>query len=141
MRPGRVLGGALRMHLSCVMQELSRLATALMAITLRGFHLLTPFRPLLSWASQGRRFGLTASLVAGLSPIPVWAANFDVNSDASLRSAITSAASGDTITFTSNITLAADLPAVQTSVTIIGNNNTLSGNNQFRGLFIGAFSG
>ncbi len=58
-----------------------------------------------------------------------------------LRSAITSAGSGDRIVFTSNITLAADLPAVQTNVTIVGNGNSLSGNNQFRGLFIGAFSG
>jgi hypothetical protein len=94
--------------------------------------------------SSARRIGrLTAFLLAGtcLSPVSVWAANINVNSDASLRSAITSAGSGDTITFTSNITLAADLPAAQTDVTIIGNNQTLSGNNQFRGLFIGAFSG
>jgi hypothetical protein len=78
-----------------------------------------------------------AALPAG----PAYAGNFDVNSDASLRLAITSAASGDTITFTSSITLAADLPAVQTNVTIIGNNNTLSGDNTYRGLFVGAFSG
>ena len=78
-----------------------------------------------------------AALLAG----PADAANFDVNSDASLRSAITSAANGDTITFTSSITLAGDLPAVQTNVTILGNNNTLSGNNPFRGFFVGAFSG
>jgi hypothetical protein len=30
---------------------------------------------------------------------------------------------------------------VQTNVFIVGNSNMLSGNNQFRGLFIGAFSG
>jgi outer membrane autotransporter protein len=72
---------------------------------------------------------------------PAWAVDFNVNSDATLRSAITSAASGDRIVFQNNITLSADLPAVQTNVTIVGNNNALSGNNQFRGLFVGAFSG
>jgi len=71
---------------------------------------------------------------------PAWAANFDVATDAQLRSAITTAANGDTITFTANITLAADLPAVQKNVTILGNGNTLSGANQFRGLFVGAWT-
>jgi hypothetical protein len=86
---------------------------------------------------------LTAALLAGTClSSPVWASDINVNSDATLRSAITSAASGDRIVFTTSITLAADLPAVQTNVTIVGNNNnTLSGNNQFRGLFVGAFSG
>ena len=41
-----------------------------------------------------------------------------------------------TITLTSG-----DLPIVQNNATIVGNNNTINGNNQFRGLFIGAFSG
>jgi hypothetical protein len=41
-----------------------------------------------------------------------------------------------TITLTSG-----DLPLVQNNATIMGNGATLSGNNQFRGLFIGAFSG
>ena len=72
---------------------------------------------------------------------PAWAADILVNSDATLRSAITSANPGDRIVFQNNITLSADLPAVQTNVTIVGNGNSLSGNNQFRGLFIGAFSG
>ena len=86
--------------------------------------------------------GLTAALLAGTClSSPAWATDFNVNSDASLRAAITSAGSGDRIVFTGNITLAADLPAVQTNVTIVGNGNSLSGNNQFRGLFIGAFSG
>jgi autotransporter-associated beta strand protein len=83
-----------------------------------------------------------AALLAGTClSSPAWATDFNVNSDATLRAAITSAGSGDRIVFTGNITLAADLPAVQSNVTIVGNGNSLSGNNQFRGLFIGAFSG
>jgi autotransporter-associated beta strand protein len=75
-----------------------------------------------------------------MAPLSGWAANFDVANEGQLRSAITSAASGDTITFTANITLSADLPAVQKNVTINGNGNTLSGNNQFRGLLVGAWN-
>jgi autotransporter-associated beta strand protein len=71
---------------------------------------------------------------------PAGAANFDVASDAQLRSAIASAANGDTITFQGNIVLSADLPAVQKNITILGNNKTLSGNDQFRGLFVGAWT-
>jgi hypothetical protein len=72
---------------------------------------------------------------------PALATDFPVNSDATLRSAITSAGDGDTITFTGDITLAGDLPAVQSNVTVLGQNHTLSGNNQFRGFFVGSFSG
>lgn len=84
-------------------------------------------------------FPVTLALL--LSHSALCAANFNVDSDATLRAAIVAAQHGDTITFTGNITLAADLPAVQKNVTIKGNNNTLSGDDQFRGLFIGAFSG
>ncbi|SHJ24906.1 autotransporter-associated beta strand repeat-containing protein [Bradyrhizobium lablabi] len=88
---------------------------------------------------------LSGTMLAGAIVIaaagPACATDFNVGSDAQLRSAIISAASGDRIIFTNSITLAADLPAVQKNVTILGNNNTLSGNNVFRGLFIGAFSG
>ena len=97
-----------------------------------------------------------AVLLAGtcLSPCPVWAVDFIVsnNSDSgagSLRQAIidlntTGGASNNiivnsgvgTITLTSG-----DLQTVARNVTVVGNNNTLSGNNQFRGLFIGAFTG
>ncbi|MBM3649548.1 MAG: autotransporter domain-containing protein, partial [Alphaproteobacteria bacterium] len=80
-------------------------------------------------------------LGTGLSPLQAWAADINVSTEAQLRTAITSAASGDRIVFNAGITLTQDLPAVQTNVTIVGNNNTLSGNNQFRGLFIGAFTG
>jgi hypothetical protein len=81
-----------------------------------------------------------AMVLAGV-PLGARGANFDVSDDASLRAAIVGAVNGDTITFTADITLLADLPAAQKNVTIIGSNRTLSGNNQFRGLFIGAFSG
>src|SRR5258708_17555111 len=77
-----------------------------------------------------------AALLAGSA----YATDFLVGTDAQLRSAITSAANGDRIIFTNSITLTGDLPAVQTNVTILGNNNTLSGNNQFRGLFIRAWA-
>ena len=46
-------------------------------------------------------FALAVSWPAG----PARAANFNVANDSQLRSAISSAASGDTITFTANITL------------------------------------
>lgn len=67
---------------------------------------------------------------------PAYAANFNVASDSELRSAISTAVNGDTITFTANITLGSNLPNVTTNVTFIGGNHTLSGNNQYRGLFV-----
>jgi autotransporter-associated beta strand protein len=102
----------------------------------------------ISIAPPGRPLGrallsstaLAGALATALLVDPAAAADFNVNSDASLRAAITSAGNGDRIIFNNNITLAGDLPAVQTNVTFIGNNNTLSGNNQFRGLFIGAWA-
>ena len=68
--------------------------------------------------------------------LPASAANFNVASDAQLRNAISSAAAGDTITFTANITLSSNLPQVQRHVIIDGGNFTLSGNNQCRGLIV-----
>jgi autotransporter-associated beta strand protein len=71
---------------------------------------------------------------------PAWAINYDVANEAQLRTALTSAANGDTITFQNNITVTAagggDLPAVVRSVTIIGNSHTLSGNGENRALFV-----
>jgi autotransporter-associated beta strand protein len=97
-------------------------------------------RPLMRLLSAGT--ALVGALVAvAMLPGSALATDFTVGTDAQLRSAITSAGNGDHIIFSNNITLTADLPAVQTNVTIVGNNNTLSGNNAFRGLFIGAFSG
>jgi fibronectin-binding autotransporter adhesin len=56
---------------------------------------------------------------------------------ASLAAAVSSAANGDTIVLDSSITLTGELPNVAASITIDGGGHTLSGNNQFRGLFIG----
>jgi len=70
-------------------------------------------------------------VLAILASTPAWAANFPVSSDGTLRAAITGAANGDTITFTSNITLASSLPAVSTSVTIVGGGFTLDGASQY----------
>ena len=87
--------------------------------------------------------GNLAALVvlALLAAMPAQAQTFTVSDDAELRSALSVITSGGTILFSSNITLTADLPAVQADITIDGGGYTLTGNNQFRGLFIGAFSG
>ena len=75
-----------------------------------------------------------------LSAAPVFATTYTINTESDLRNALTVAVSGDTISFNANITLTAgDLPAVQTNLTILGNNFTLSGNNLYRGLFVAAF--
>ncbi|MBX9942935.1 MAG: hypothetical protein K2Y40_02540, partial [Reyranella sp.] len=100
-----------------------------------------------------RRIAAVLSAGTCLTPFQGWAANFTVSTNAdsgagSLRQAIIdSNAAGGTNTITINtgvgtITLTSgDLPTIANNATIVGNNNTLSGNNQFRGLFIGAFSG
>lgn len=72
---------------------------------------------------------------SSLSP-QAHAANFNVGTDAQLRSAITAAANGDTITFTANITLTSPLPTLQRSIQINGANFSLSGNNNTRGLHV-----
>jgi fibronectin-binding autotransporter adhesin len=73
--------------------------------------------------------------VSSLSP-RAHAANFNVGTDAQLRNAISTAANGDTITFTANITLATPLPNLQRSVQINGANFTLSGDNHTRVLTV-----
>lgn len=81
-------------------------------------------------------------LVLGLAVGVSWpagsalAANFNVANDAQLRSAISSAGNGDTITFTGNITLGSNLPTVTKNVTVNGGLFTLSGDNKYRGLFV-----
>ena len=85
---------------------------------------------------------LLAGLVglALLAPAPAWAETFAISSEADLRNALTTAQSGDTISFGANVTLTTgDLPIIQKNISILGNDHTLSGNNQFRGLFIAAF--
>ena len=68
------------------------------------------------------------------------AADHPVNSESDLRTAITSAVDGDTITFNVDVTLTEDLPAIQTNVTIVGNNRILDGAGTFRGFFVGKFA-
>ena len=103
--------------------------------------------PLYSQPPEHPPFDLRRRLLAGLvglallAPDAAWAETFTINSEADLRTALTNAQSGDTISFNANITLTTgDLPAVQKNVTILGNDHTLSGNNQFRGLFVAAFA-
>jgi hypothetical protein len=86
-----------------------------------------------------------AVAAALLAAAPAFAADFPVANEAALRAALhpaTGAQDDDTITFTAaTITLLADLPAVQRNVTIRGQGNTLDGAGQFRGFFVGKFSG
>ena len=69
------------------------------------------------------------------------AGDHPVNSEADLRSALTTAVDGDTITFNVDVTLTQDLPAVQASVTLVGNDRILDGANAYRGLFVAKFTG
>src|SRR5262249_13599538 len=89
---------------------------------------------------------LSATALAGTVSLalvaagPAQAANCSAGDTTTLSNCITGAGNGDTITLTSNITLTKDLPAGQKSGTSEGANFSLSGNNQFRGLFVGAWT-
>lgn len=89
-------------------------------------------------STEDARLAPATILVMGLSWLasPAQAANFNVASDGDLRSAISTAGNGDTITFTANITLASNLPTVTKNLTFVGGNHILSGGNQYRGLFV-----
>ena len=78
-------------------------------------------------------------ILVGLS-VPADAADHPVNSESDLRTAISSAADGDTITFNVDVTLTQDLPAIQTNVTILGNNRFLDCAGTFRGFFVVRFN-
>jgi len=85
------------------------------------------------------------ALVAALGATLLFAAqalatDYSVGDTLGLRQAIGLAVDGDTINFAQDITLGDDLPAVQASITINGQNHTLSGNNQFRGFFVGKWT-
>jgi len=84
---------------------------------------------------------LLASGAVVLLPGSAAAIDIAVSNDATLRAAITGANSGDRIVFQSNITLSADLPLVQTNVTIVGNGNSLSGNGGASGVSLGGSGG
>ncbi len=104
-----------------------------------------------AWRSL--RTGLLASSALGAMVLTAGVANaesFTVTNNAdsgpgSLRQAINDSNSylgPNTITINSGvgtITLASDLPQLASNVTIVGNGATLSGGNQHRGLFVGAF--
>lgn len=65
-----------------------------------------------------------------------------VSNEFELRSALTNLAEGDLIRFQTNIQLTADLPSVSANnVTIDGGGYWLSGDDQYRGLFIASFTG
>ncbi|MBV9431807.1 MAG: autotransporter domain-containing protein [Hyphomicrobiales bacterium] len=76
-----------------------------------------------------RTLWLSATGMALVAASPAFATDFTVNSDASLRAALTNAVAGDSISFTANISTASDLPAITQSITVNGNNFTLSGAN------------
>src|SRR6185503_5675049 len=70
---------------------------------------------------------------------------FTVGDEASLRAALSTAVSGDSIVLSSNITLTADLPAIQAgggggTVTMNGAGFGVSGGGQYRGLVVGSFN-
>ena len=67
---------------------------------------------------------------------PAFAANINVADSAQLISALTTAAAGDTITFTQNITLAAAMPQLTKDVTINGGGFQLNGANKFQGFAV-----
>ncbi|MBN9090041.1 MAG: autotransporter domain-containing protein [Reyranella sp.] len=85
--------------------------------------------------------GLAAVLLAStcLTPHSARATDFTINNQADLVAALnptTGAQNGDRIVFNANVALTADLPIVQKSVTIVGNNHTLDGGNTYRGLLV-----
>lgn len=84
---------------------------------------------------------LALGLLACVAVPAVAQTTIHVGDEGALRAALTTAIAGDTIVFDANVTLTAgDLPSVNTSVTIDGAGHVLSGNAQFRGLFVAGFA-
>jgi hypothetical protein len=81
---------------------------------------------------------LAFAVLLGLS-VRAEAVDHPVNSELDLRTAIATAVDGDTITFHVDVTLTQDLPAIQTDVTILGNNRFLDGASTYRGFFVVKF--
>ncbi|HEY3043610.1 MAG TPA: autotransporter domain-containing protein [Vicinamibacterales bacterium] len=87
------------------------------------------------------RIGLLIAIVLSAPSIARAQTTFTVTTEAGLRAALTSAQNGDTIAFANAITLTTgDLPIVQRNITINGGGFSLSGNDQYRGLFVAAFA-
>ncbi|MGU3495140.1 autotransporter domain-containing protein [Xanthobacteraceae bacterium A53D] len=77
---------------------------------------------------------LTAAFCA--TAMPAYADTFNVSTASQLYSAINNASNGDVINLTANITLSYNLPVVTKNLTINGGAHTLSGDGQYRGLFV-----
>src|SRR5580704_6469152 len=60
---------------------------------------------------QRARLWLSGTALALVASSPAFATDFMVNSDATLRAALTNAVAGDSITFTASISTVSDLPA------------------------------
>src|SRR5688500_18130581 len=75
-----------------------------------------------------------AALLMPAFALPATAQIHNVSTETEWRSAIAALNPGDSIVFTANITLTADLPSIGQDVTIAGGGFTLSGADQFRGL-------
>jgi hypothetical protein len=87
-------------------------------------------------ASVSRRAlaAMLAVAASSLAPPALAATTFlPVHNASSLQDAINDAVAGDTIVFSTNITLSSNLPQLNKSITIDGNNFTLSGANLYRG--------
>ena len=81
------------------------------------------------------------TITLGVSAAAVAQTTVHVGNEAELATAIANARGGDTIVFDANITLSADLPSLRANLlTIEGNGHTLSGQDQYRGFFVGAFT-
>lgn len=89
-------------------------------------------------STPGSRGALAALVTAGalFLALPVYAATINVGTAQQLSDAIGGAQNGDVIKLTGNITLDRALPLVQADVTLNGGSFTLSGNSQYRGLFV-----
>ena len=89
-------------------------------------------------STAGSRGALAALVTAGtlFLALPAYAATINVGTAQQLSDAISSAQNGDVIKLTGNITLDRPLPLVQRDVAFDGGNFTLSGNNQYRGLYV-----
>ncbi len=68
--------------------------------------------------------------------VPARAANINVTNSLELVTALNTAAAGDSITFTQNITLASALPQLTKDVTINGGGFELNGANKYRGFVV-----
>ena len=85
-----------------------------------------------SWLTLALLLGAGAAFFAS----PAFAGNIDVANSAALISALNTAAAGDTITFTQNITLASAMPQLTKDLTINGGGFELNGANTYQGFAV-----